>query len=77
MKKKAKLALLVTVSLALVLLVAQNTAPIQARFLWITVDTPAIVLLFLTAVGGFVLGLLVALLVKRDVQPKPSASHPL
>lgn len=73
MKKKAKLALLVTVSLALVLLVAQNTAPIQARFLWMTVETPAIVLLFLTAVGGFVSGLLVAILVKRDARPKLDA----
>lgn len=69
--KKAKLVLLVTLSLALVLLVAQNTDPVHARFLWFTAEVPAIVLLFLTAVGGFVSGLLVALLVKTGARTKP------
>ncbi|MDY0220954.1 MAG: lipopolysaccharide assembly protein LapA domain-containing protein [Desulfobacterium sp.] len=68
--KKAKLALLLTISLALVLLVAQNTAPVHARFLWFTAEIPAIVLLFLTAAGGFVSGLLAALILKRGTQSK-------
>ena len=76
MNKKLKLALLVVLSLALVLLVAQNTAPIQARFLWMVVEVPAIVLLFLTAVGGFVAGLLVALLVKRDARSDAAPRQP-
>lgn len=76
MNKKRKLALLVVLSLALVLLVAQNTAPIQARFLWMAVEVPAIVLLFLTAVGGFVAGLLVALLVKRDARSDAAPRQP-
>lgn len=69
--KKAKVAFLLTLSLALLLLVAQNTAPVHARFLWLTAEIPAIVLLFLTAAGGFVSGLLVALLIKSGTQPKP------
>lgn len=68
--KKAKLALLVTLSIALLLLVAQNTDPVHARFLWLTAEVPAIILLFLTAAGGFVAGLLVALLVKRNPQAR-------
>lgn len=64
--KKAKLALVLILSLALVLIVVQNTAPVEARFLWMTAEVPAIVLLFLTAAGGFVSGLLVALLAKSD-----------
>lgn len=67
--KTMKLVLLVTLSLALVLVVLQNTAPIHARFLWWTADVPAIVLLFLMAAGGFVSGLIVALLVKRASKP--------
>ena len=69
--KRVKLALLVTLSLALVLVVAQNTAPIHARFLWFTVEVPAVVLLFLTAAGGFVSGLFVALLLKSGAKSRP------
>lgn len=58
--KSMKLAILLTLSLAMALIVIQNTAPVQARFLWFTAEVPAIVLLFLTAAAGFVSGLLVA-----------------
>ena len=68
--KKVKLAFLLILSLVLVLLVAQNTAPVQARFLWLTSEIPVIVLLFLTSAGGFVAGLLVALLLNKDHQSK-------
>lgn len=63
-----KLALLLTLSLALVLVVIQNTAPVQARFLWFTAEVPAIVLLFLTAAAGFIAGLLVALLIRSGTK---------
>jgi uncharacterized integral membrane protein len=66
--KRVKLTVLLLISLGVVLVVIQNTAPVQARFLWMTAEVPAIVLLFVTAVGGFVAGLLAALLVKRGPQ---------
>jgi uncharacterized integral membrane protein len=66
--KKIKLVFLLIVSLALVLVVVQNNAPINARFLWLTAEVPVIVLLFLTAAGGFVSGLLAALLVKSGAK---------
>jgi uncharacterized integral membrane protein len=62
--KTFKLMFVLVLSLALVLLVAQNTAPVQGRFLWMTAEVPAVLLLFLTASGGFVAGLLVALLAR-------------
>ena len=68
--KQAKLVLLLVLGFALVLLVAQNTAPVQARFLWLSAEIPAIVLLFLTAAAGFFSGLLAALLFKSGGQPK-------
>lgn len=65
-----KLALLLTLSLALVLVVIQNTAPVQARFLWFTAEVPAIVLLFLTAAAGFIAGLLVTLLIRSGTKSR-------
>lgn len=66
--KRIKLIFLLTISLALVLVVVQNTAPVNARFLWLTTEVPVIVLLFLTAAGGFVSGLLAALLAKSGAK---------
>ena len=66
--KRIKFIFLLTISLALVLVVVQNTAPVNARFLWLTAEVPVIVLLFLTAAGGFVSGLLSALLVKSGAK---------
>ena len=66
--KGIKLAFLLTLSLALALVVIQNTAPVQARFLWFTAEVPAIVLLFLTAAAGFISGLLVALLIRGSAK---------
>ena len=65
-----KMAVLLLVSLGVVLVVIQNTDPVQARFLWFAAEIPAIVLLFVTAVGGFVAGLLAALLIKRGSQSR-------
>lgn len=68
--KTIKQVLVLTISIALVLVVVQNTAPIQARFLWFTTEMPMILLLFLTAAGGFILGLIVALLSKGGTKHK-------
>ncbi len=49
----------------------QNTAPVQARFLWLTAQMPVVVLLLLiTAAGGFVAGLLVTILVMSGAKSK-------
>jgi len=63
--KKVKLILLILLGVIVVLLVVQNTSLIEARFLWFKVEVPAIVVLFVTAVGGFVSGILVALFIKN------------
>jgi uncharacterized integral membrane protein len=68
--KTIKLVMLLILSFAMVLLVAQNTAPTQAHFLWMTAEVPVILLLFLTGAGGFLSGLLVAIFVKSDVKSK-------
>lgn len=75
MIRKIKLGLIIGLSLALILVVIQNTAAVQARFLWFSGEVPVILLLVLTGVGGFGLGLLVALLNLRDKKPEPPREY--
>lgn len=63
--KKLKLATFLVLILVLVLLVAQNTASVQAHFLGYTTEMSLVVLLFLTGTIGFVSGLVLGLLVKN------------
>jgi len=62
--KRLKLVSILVISVILALVVIQNTTPVMGRFLWFTAEVPVIVLLLVTAAGGFILGLLVALRVK-------------
>ena len=68
--KSIKLVLLVVLVAALLAVVIQNHAPWQVRFLWLTVEVPGIILLFLTSAVGFVAGIAAALLVKRGARPQ-------
>ncbi len=66
--KNVKLAFMVLVCILLVVLVIQNTAPVQAHFFWMTAELPVIVLLFAATLGGFILGVLITLLVKKETE---------
>ena len=67
--KLAKLVLLLLLVVALAAAAVQNRSPWQVHFLWLTGEVPGIILLFLTAAAGFIMGITAALLVKRG--PKP------
>lgn len=69
--KPLKLVLMIVVAVTLAAVVVQNRAPVEVRFLWWTGTISAIVLLLLTVVGGFILGLLTALLVKSGAKSNP------
>ncbi|MFP4417508.1 MAG: lipopolysaccharide assembly protein LapA domain-containing protein [Chitinispirillaceae bacterium] len=62
--KKTKLVTLWVIALLLLVFIVQNTATVRARFFWFTADVPAIILLVFAAAGGFVSGILVALLIE-------------
>ena len=68
--KSIKLVLLLVLVGALAAVVLQNQASWQVRFLWLTGEVPGIILLLLTAAGGFIAGITVALLVKRSAKSK-------
>lgn len=69
--KTVKLVFILTIILALILLVVQNTSPLQVRFLWFSAEMPAVLLLLLTAVGGFALGILVVLFMSCGTKSRP------
>lgn len=64
--KSIKLVLLLVLVVALAAAVLQNQASWQVRFLWLTGEVPGIILLFLTAAAGFIMGVTAALLMKRE-----------
>jgi len=69
--KKLRLILIIIFTIAVALLILQNTARVQAHFLWFTAEISVIVLLFFAAAGGFALGLFVAFFKKSNTKPNP------
>ena len=63
--KNVKTLFFVLVVISLVLVIVQNTEPVTGRFLWFTAEIPVILLLALTSAGGFIVGLLVPLFIRR------------
>ncbi len=55
---------LVVLGVVLAVIILQNTAPVRVQFLWMSGQMATVLLLFLTAVGGFAMGVIVALLLK-------------
>ena len=68
--KTAKLVSLLTIVIVLAVFVLQNREPWQVRFLWLSGEISAIVVLFLTAAAGLVAGIISALLMKRPSKTK-------
>jgi len=72
----AKPAAVVLLLAALAVVIVQNREPVQTHFLLITIEMPLILLLALTAGGGFALGLLAPALMRRSrrIWPRPGAA---
>lgn len=64
-----KQVLLIVVGMLLAIVILQNTAPVRVQFLWMSGQMATVLLLFLTATGGFAMGFVVALLLKGRSQP--------
>lgn len=62
--RTVKQLLLVVLGVLLAVVILQNTAPVRIQFLWLSGQMSTVLLLFLTAVGGFAMGAIVTLLLK-------------
>ena len=54
---KAKILLLVILAILIIIVIVQNTQAVETKILFITVTMPRVVLLLVTLLVGFVLGL--------------------
>ena len=70
--KSIKLILLLVLAVALAAVTFQNQQTWEVRFLWLSGNMPGIILLFLTAVVGFVAGITVTLLLRRGTKQQHS-----
>lgn len=70
-----KIGAIVVVALLLVTLIWQNTEPVETRFLFVTLTMPRAALLATTGLGGFILGLLVAVGVTRSPRRRDGRSR--
>ncbi len=58
---KFKIVLIAVLAAMALIVVLQNTAPVETKFLFLSATMPRAVLLLITGLIGFVLGILVAL----------------
>ena len=71
--KKARLIVTLVLAVLVVVVVLQNTEAVETRLLFATVTMPRAVLLFITALIGFAVGILTSLVWMRK-QEKTGAS---
>ena len=63
--KRAKMIGILVLALFVGIIVLQNTERVQTHILFLSITMPRAVLLFLTALIGFIIGVLSSLLVRR------------
>ena len=68
-----KLAAATVVAVAVIIVVAQNTQAVETKLLLVTLTMPRAVLLFITLLVGFVLGLVAAGWMSRKPPPRDGA----
>jgi uncharacterized integral membrane protein len=72
--KKAKLIIILVVSLLALVVFLQNTETVETKFLLATIAMPRVILLILMFITGFIAGLIAASYVlKRPRKPAASA----
>lgn len=67
---RLKMVLAFLLALTVIVLIVQNTKSMETRVLFYTVETPLALLLGLTGLAGFAMGVLTSLSVSRRSAPK-------
>jgi len=71
--KRPRVVLGVVLAALAIVIVMQNTEEVSTRILFFTVTMPRAVLLFVTLLVGFILGMVVATRLDRSSKTKPAA----
>jgi len=71
--RQAKIIAALLLTILVIVVVLQNTAPVETHLLFMTVTMPRAALLALTTLVGFALGLLACLIGGRKKPPGPPA----
>jgi uncharacterized integral membrane protein len=74
--KRPRVILGVLLAALAIVIVLQNTEEVSTRILFFTVTMPRAVLLFVTLLVGFILGMVVATRLDRSAKPKPATPTP-
>ena len=74
--KRPRVILGVVLATLVIVVVLQNTEEVSTRILFFSVAMPRAVLLFVTLLVGFILGMVVATRLDRDNGPKPPPAVP-
>ncbi|MBN2181449.1 MAG: LapA family protein [Sedimentisphaerales bacterium] len=69
--KKFKIILIAVVLLLVLVVILQNTDPVNTKFLFWSFPLPRALLLFLTFMFGFIAGLLAVIRFERKTEKKP------
>jgi len=67
---------LVVLGILLAVIILQNTAPVRVQFLWMSGQMATVLLLFLTTVGGFAMGVIATMLLKGKSHPHKESESP-
>ena len=71
---QAKFILILVIALLTIIIVLQNSQPVETKILFFTLTMPRSLLLFLAALAGFIMGGLVCLTIKKG-DKKRDRSH--
>ncbi len=68
--KRAKLIAFLVLAVLGIIILLQNTETVETKVLFITMTMPRAVLLFITTMVGFALGVLVSLILSKKDKPR-------
>lgn len=75
--RRPRVILGVVLAVLAIIVVMQNTEDVSTRILFFSVTMPRAVLLFVTLLVGFILGMVVATRLDRETKTKPPAPPPV
>jgi len=73
--KKVKAVIIIVLTLVVLIVVLQNTQAVETRLLFLTVTMPKAILIILTLLIGFAIGVIVASLLRARPLPQKTSTE--